>query len=454
VTATDGGIVVLADDLTGAAEVAAVFASTTQTAVAVELWPPAASHASGSSLSATQPLVRCLELNLRGLPVEDGLAPLDDALDSLAGQRRVLLKVDSHYRGAIRAYLDHLRAHESRGTIVFAAALPALGRTVRDGALNVGGLPLRESSAAHTWRNEGVGPPAVVADVVGPGWQQVGLDAVRNGGIEPLGPLIASDAETDDDLDRIVRAVWDLPRVTFVGSAGLAAAIGRKLRADSEAPSDRLADAEVPLGSPSAHAGAVLLVIGTTESGTREQLTEFDRLNDGPVSGVRASIDADPAAVAARVHSLLTASTAVALLPPAEFVPGAEDVVAEALARTTALAVAKYDKGREPESPTAIVIIGGHTAHFVLDALAVRTLTIIGDAHHGAVISRAENGRLIATRPGSFGGADSLARIVAAMRGRSREPGYPAEPHDPGDLPESSRDSNQADPKDRQRGPQ
>jgi 4-hydroxythreonine-4-phosphate dehydrogenase len=59
-----------------------------------------------------------------------------------------------------------------------------------------------------------------------------------------------------------------------------------------------------------------------------------------------------------------------------------------------------------------LVLTGGETARAVVDAIGLTTLRPIYEIHHGAVASVASDGRRIVTRPGSFGGADSLVDIV------------------------------------------
>ncbi len=63
-----------------------------------------------------------------------------------------------------------------------------------------------------------------------------------------------------------------------------------------------------------------------------------------------------------------------------------------------------------------LVLTGGETARRVLDALGVtRAAAGRGQVHHGAVLCEAPDGRMIVTRPGSFGGPDSLVQIVRAL---------------------------------------
>src|SRR5690606_11314872 len=72
-----------------------------------------------------------------------------------------------------------------------------------------------------------------------------------------------------------------------------------------------------------------------------------------------------------------------------------------------------------------LVLTGGETARRVLDALGIGELEPLGQIGHGAVRSRAADGRHVVTRPGSFGGVDSLRDIVAALQ-------PPTHPHQEG----------------------
>ncbi len=62
-----------------------------------------------------------------------------------------------------------------------------------------------------------------------------------------------------------------------------------------------------------------------------------------------------------------------------------------------------------------LVLTGGETARRVLDALDIDRLTPVGQIHHGAVHTQAPDGTSVVTRPGSFGGPDSLLTILAAL---------------------------------------
>src|SRR5699024_12315861 len=66
--------------------------------------------------------------------------------------------------------------------------------------------------------------------------------------------------------------------------------------------------------------------------------------------------------------------------------------------------VANNHRGRD------LFLTGGQTARSVLDALGVTELHPIAQPEIGTVISCTADGRLIVTRPGSFGTTDNLLR--------------------------------------------
>ena len=63
-----------------------------------------------------------------------------------------------------------------------------------------------------------------------------------------------------------------------------------------------------------------------------------------------------------------------------------------------------------------LVLTGGETARAVLDRLGTAWLVPLAQVEHGAVASRADDGRLVATKPGSFGADDVLVRLVDRLR--------------------------------------
>ena len=71
-----------------------------------------------------------------------------------------------------------------------------------------------------------------------------------------------------------------------------------------------------------------------------------------------------------------------------------------------------------------LILTGGETAREVLERLGIRALEPLGAEQHGAVVSLADDGRLVGTKPGSFG--DDLALLQLYHSIQSRRASEPA----------------------------
>ncbi len=344
-------ILVLADDLSGAAEVAGGFLGR-DTELTLHLG--AVPVTSG---------VTVVDLDTRTKTAEGAARIVAEALAGVQTGTRVVKKIDSLLRGHIGAEVSVLA---ERGPVLVAAALPALRRRVERGVLHVDGTPLHETDSWHAELGQ---PPRTVAELFG------------------TGDITICDAETDADLDRIVAEAG--PHVQLVGTAALAAAVARTLPAAPAPVSPR-------------DGRAVLVVVGTAAPAAREQIAALDPDGRATVTvGARELLcdkaDPEPARqVLARGTAVLTIGGAV---EPAE---------TSAVSRAFATYVADLQRTVQPD----LVLTGGETARAVVDAIGITTLRPVHQIHHGAVVSEASDGRRVVTRPGSFGGTDSLAAIV------------------------------------------
>ncbi|MEV7794560.1 four-carbon acid sugar kinase family protein [Streptomyces sp. NPDC087512] len=266
----DTPVVALADDLSGAAEVAALLglparlvlhpaelevSLTSGEALVMDLDSrylddEAASHAVRAALAAVvrpAPAAGARE----GTDVMGGRA--FRAVNSLVegGTPLWFKKCDSLLRGPVGA--EAAAFAEGAGTLVIATALPAARRVVRDGVVLVDGVPLHESAA---WRAEERAAPRSVAEALTPlPTTGVALGTVRQGPraladrfreVAARGRHPVCDAETDTDLSVIAEAAALLgPGTRLLGSGGLAAALGRLLAPrGTDGPSARAASAE------------------------------------------------------------------------------------------------------------------------------------------------------------------------------------------------------------------
>ncbi|WP_320777601.1 four-carbon acid sugar kinase family protein, partial [Streptomyces sp. CRN 30] len=329
-------------------------------------------------------------------------------------------KSDSLLRGNVGAEAVAFAA--GARAVVTAMALPVAGRVVRGGVLHVGGVPLHGSEA---WRAEERAAPRSVAGALAPlPTAEVPLDAVREGPRALAGRLAEAaahglhpvcDAETDADLDVVAEAVLRLgPGYRLLGSGGLAAALGRRVGTDL--PEELFPGTDRPL----------LVVAGSAEPGVVAQIAQLEAagahhvpLRPDELTGV-APVPVPPLAPGSVTVLSIDGSTGIR--------PGSARRLVAGLARTVAAL---------PGAPD-LVLTGGETARRVLDAARITSLRPAGEIHHGAVHSRTADGRSVVTRPGSFGGPDSLHRIAAALR-----PHLPQPPHSPATAPPATAPSSQ-----------
>ena len=388
-------LLVIADDLSGAAESAAALrlrGSRRCGPVRLELWPVTTGAGDDADV--------VLDLDSRNLPREAARTRVGQAL-ALAAGRTVVKKVDSLLRGDLAGELGALLGPAG---VVLAPALPVAGRVVRQGRVLVDGRPLSSTAA---WATEARPAPATVAAALGDlPTVTLPLDVVRSPELPQrlaaaAGTVVVCDAETDDDLDRVVRASAALAQPpVLAGSAGLVAAVARAVPSSGPAPASG--------GARAGRDPRVLVVVGTAEPSAAAQVERLVASGAVPVDVACAEVAGagalDRLTAAVQAHPLV-----VVRLHGTAAVGGRE--LSAQFARLVAGAA----------GPAHLVLTGGETARRVLDALDVPVLQFSGHVEedgaveHGAVHSLTPDGRSVLTRPGSFGDADSLVRMARTL---------------------------------------
>lgn len=367
------GLLIVADDLSGAAETAAAVAGGS----VAQVWL-------GHPLHFDAPIV-AVDTGARSSREVGSV--LSAALEHVPDGASVYKKVDSLLRGSIRAELQVLR---DRGLpVVVVMAVPRIGRTVRGGVVHLGEVPLHESDA---WDAEDGPVPRSVPDALGVPCVVLPATVVRSGALgnalmEALaeGLVPVCDSETESDLDVIAETLMDMdPRIVVAGSAGLARSMSAHM--DLHAMPRRFTPG----------ADRVIAIVGSRAASAQRQVARLiaegvkhvemwpGRPTDLPWSDVVVTLSVEPpwdhpaldAAYRALVHSI------------------------------------RAHPGR-----TDLLLTGGDTARRVLDALGVRELFTEGEIHDGAVLSTTAAGMALVTRPGSYGADDSLMQIVRHLKG-------------------------------------
>ena len=398
-------VVILADDLSGAADCAA------------------ACHRAGlDTRVCLAPQALCDEAEAIALDLDSrALAPAEALARTLAvevgpviNRGALYRKIDSTLRGHVA--LDIAATLQIAGPSAFAVvcpAYPATGRTVKDGQVYVGGQRLQDT---EIWALGGQGSTDLKTLLTEAGLEPVGLDlevvrgprlrqameAARAEGAQ----AVVCDAETEDDLQAIVEAGLVLEEVVWAGSGGLTIPLARTLS---------------PTGGPqlrpvARRAGPTLVVVGSASSISRRQLAHLDEdprvqtllvppsvLLEGPEgAGWRPA----SRAIVAGVGKPGKDTVALAIDPAAPVDPATGPALAAALGVLA---------GRQLGRFGALVATGGETARFILAAAGVEALCIRRELEPGVVLSTA--GALpVVTKAGAFGGPQSLVGAVQALR--------------------------------------
>jgi D-threonate/D-erythronate kinase len=418
-TVDDARWLIIADDLTGAADSAIAFARRgLRTRVVLQKdW-----------FVNEETMVAAFDADTRRLSATEAASRHAQAMRRYAApDAHVFKKIDSTLRGNLAAEVAAMRevlAEHQRETFgVLAPAFPAMGRTTRDGRVFVHGKPLEES---ETWKREHAYPNADLGDILaGAGLMtvKVPLSSIR-AGIEPLrnelrriaaeragdghGQVAICDAETDGDLDCITAAFRSGANQAFVvGTAGLAHAIARSLPVAPRA--------QYPFRQ--SHEGA-LIVVGSLASVSRDAAAKVAAL-PGVVHlriGARTLLAPD------RVDERVDASgDAIRALETGR------DVLVELLAEgapnlalgprlVIGLAVVLSGAMR---TMSGLIVTGGETAAALLAEIFVNEIELLDETERGVCLGVARSGLSgfpVVTKAGAFGDSGSLVRALEKLR--------------------------------------
>lgn len=399
---------VLADDLTGACDVAA------------ELLPWPGGVAVEPAVGVRTPLppgtLAVRNTQSRTLPGPEATARVRSALADVGAEWSglVLKKVDTALRGGFGAEIDAAMDALGIGESFVLPAIPEIGRTTQQGRQLIGGVPVHQTAFARDPQNP-IRDASVVTAIETTGRRKVGvigLGAVRGGIAEAVvaardegGQVLVCDAETDADLDRAVRGLLLRGRpLLLVGSTGLARALRRVLRTE-HAGRPRAVSGPVPSGGQ-----GVLVVAGSAHPATRTQLERAAAR--GLVESVAVDPDGDAEALGLATARRLRAGGAVALVAPEVSAAGGSDAVLAVLRRA---ALSALSRGR----PAGLALVGGETAYHVLEGLGLPPLWVESRLCPMVVRSRlvagAYGGLAVVTKGGSTGAPDVLGAIVRQL---------------------------------------
>jgi uncharacterized protein YgbK (DUF1537 family) len=406
----DSHWLILADDVTGAADCAIAFRRRGREAVVT--WGDA------TKASHVRATVWAHDAASRGLSTEAAAARHRDVLASLPMSGRALFKkIDSTLRGQpaaeIAATLAYLKSRSQRVFGVLAPAFPATGRTTIGGRVFVHGMALEET---ELWQRDHTYPNADLVDVLataGVRSEKVALAAVRGGdlearfaGIADEGNLVAvCDAETEHDLSLIAEAALHVSSASvFIGSAGLAHAL---------AILDETSGAE-PLRVPASKCGT-LTVVGSLAGPSR---TGARRLK---ATGEVMHFPIDPETlIGSHVHRTKMAASIMERLAAggdALVEISLDDSPNMSLGPQLAQNLGTMLKAAAPMIG-ALAATGGETAAALLSAFGVNGIRLADEIEPGVSLGLTLGALSIpvATKAGAFGDEKSLVRINERLR--------------------------------------
>ena len=407
-------ILIIADDLSGAADCASAFAKVGMDTLVMF---------GGDATQTASASVLAIDADSRRMPGPEA-ARIHQALHTRYYAEGMLLykKIDSTLRGNFAEELAAIAA--GAGLAIVAPAFPQAGRTTRNGCQYLHGAPLEQS---EVWRVEGTGGSADIPAMLerqGLRTVAVQLSALRQETSEVTALLatlarsgvhaVVCDVETNDDLRLIAQASLPLRTPRFwVGSAGLAAHLAAAV--NQAVPAIQAASPEVDVR------GAILTLVGSMSSISREQARQLSAatpivcmevaisiLRGGPMHGGWLDLQQRLGVECAQGRDLLLTmgeDTAVDL--------------AEGLALCEALAqlVAPLTAG-----VGALIATGGETARALLSAMGYHGLRLAGEIEAGVPLSMAAGPRALAviTKAGAFGNGDTLLHCYQALTAARR----------------------------------
>ena len=388
-------LIIVADDLTGAMDVAGPLASRGRSTWVV-------ATVDGCTL-ATLPAADVVSINADSRHLSEERAALrvrSVVRDLVRPDSEILIKkIDSTLRGNVVVETLAMLEASGRRAAVVAPAFPRQGRTVIEGAVHVDGIALKDTNFAR----DALAPPPLEplhalfrrADA------RVDVVSVGRGASVVLAPdrrqqIFVVDSMRDEDLRATLSTLEGRLRDTLlVGSAGIAEALAEVYFAQTPAT----------FTAPALQ-GPLLFVVGSrTEQSAQQASALVEGCSARIVAAPAGSIDIGAAARATEGVLVLKATS--------DGREGEATEVARRLAEGAAALLARL--------PIAgVVATGGDTAVAILQQLSQPTLRVMGTLLPGIPFSWMQvGGRKVwfVTKAGGFGSRDTFVTIAHRLRG-------------------------------------
>ena len=417
---------VIADDMTGATDVALMLNRSGMRTVQVIGVPRE---------EAALPEADCVVVALKSRtnPVEEAVADSIAACEALlkAGAKQILFKYcstfDSTAKGNIGPVADALMQRLDTDRAIVCPAFPANGRSIYQGYLFVGPLPLHESSMkdhpltpmrdsslvrlmeAQSAHEVGLVDYATVLE--GTGAVRKRFDALAAAGRR----YIVTDALTNADLTTLGEAVADHKLLT--GGSGIAMGLPENFRKAGALP-QREAPQEIK--APEGRAG---IISGSCSTATRGQIKAaleagFPALKVDPLALVSGEQTAEKLASWALEQTADNPFLLYSSDDPAEVAAVQEELGRERAGETVEQAFAEIARRIVAGGVSRLLVAGGETSGAVVQGLGIATLEIGPEIDPGVPWTRAVGGKelVIALKSGNFGAPNFFIKAWGLLR--------------------------------------
>jgi uncharacterized protein YgbK (DUF1537 family) len=406
---------IIADDLTGAADCAIAFAK--HGLESVVAWDK---HRDAGSVA-----VLSVDTGTRSLCPDDAAKLQVEVLAAhYRPGLRLYKKIDSTLRGQPAAELAALLAFEPAQPdgrprlAIVAPAFPATGRTTISGSVIMQGVPLEQTplwAREHNYPSanlvEILGSVGLCAEVLPLETIGQGLEAVKAHFAAARGRGVAAvvcDAKTESDLAMIAGASLTMgDEVICVGSAGFAAGLAASLDSGSAAP------AQIPVRMPAPD--NVLVVVGTLAEASRVQARTL--VESGLVQHVVISPEALFGGPCTQAWQKRSEQLAQHLDARKDVLLELELTAGPDLSLGTALAMRLAEFIVSAGSFSGLVATGGDTAYALLAKLGVHGIRLLDEVEPGIPLGQTMGAVSlpIVTKAGAFGDAQSLRRCLERL---------------------------------------
>ncbi|WP_342108795.1 3-oxo-tetronate kinase [Methylobacterium sp. SI9] len=417
----------VADDYTGASDLA-----NTLTKAGLRTIQTIGVPEAGRALPEADAVV--VALKSRSIPADQAVARSREAEAWLRarGAAHVMFKVcstfDSTDAGNIGPVMDALRSDAGEAIALVTPAFPETGRSVYQGNLFVGSVPLNESplkdhplnpmrdaNLVRVLARQSASPVGLIdTATVAKGAEAVAarLDALAEAG---KGAAIA-DAIFDSDLEVLGRAI--VAKRFSVGASGLGLGLARALAADGRGTRDA---AGAAVGEPVGGTSACLA--GSCSQATLQQVDAAEKIM--PVlrldpARLLAGADVVAEALAFAEERLAAGPVLIATSAAPEAVRALQaQHGVDAAGHAIEAALAAIAEGLVARGVRRLVVAGGETSGAVVDRLGLTAFLLGPEIAAGVPVLRTA-GRpepmLLALKSGNFGGADFFGRALDMMQ--------------------------------------